>query len=76
MDRIAPEGSAINEATGIGHILMIFLNDFSLKNAEEDLIEREMVLLGLHRRLIGDTYRLLRIASILSSMLTQDSLLT
>jgi hypothetical protein len=56
VDRVAPERIPINETTGIGHILRIFLDDFPLKNAEEDLIERETVCLGFLVRMICNTY--------------------
>jgi len=38
MDRNIGESITINQTTGIGHVVGIVLDDFPLKNAEEDFI--------------------------------------
>jgi len=56
MYRFTKKGVAINQATGIWLVFGIFLDDFALENAEENLIKREIVCLGFFVCVIGDSY--------------------
>ena len=40
------KGITVNQATGIGLIVGIVLNDFTLRDAEKDLVKRKVVSLG------------------------------
>jgi hypothetical protein len=56
VDRCAGKGITVNQATGIGFIVGIVLNDFSLEDAEEDFIERKMVGLGFFVSVVRNPY--------------------
>jgi hypothetical protein len=56
VDRCTGKGITVNQATGIGSIVGIVLNDFSLKDAEEDFIERKMVGLGFFVSVVRNPY--------------------
>jgi hypothetical protein len=46
VDRYIGKGITVNQATGIGLIVGIVLNDFTLKDAEEGFVKRKVVGLG------------------------------
>ncbi len=59
MYRVSTERVAINQATGKGLIIRIPFNDFTLKNADKDFIERQAVCLGFFVSVIGNPYSLI-----------------
>jgi hypothetical protein len=56
MDRHISKGVAIHQTTGIRLIVGIVLDDFSLKDAEENFIEGQTVSLGLFVGVISNPY--------------------
>jgi hypothetical protein len=56
VDRYIGKGITVNQATGIGLIVGIVLNDFSLKDAEKDFVERKVVGLGFFVSVVCNSY--------------------
>jgi hypothetical protein len=56
VNRCAGKGITVDQTTGIGFIVRIVLNDFSLKDAEEDFIERKLVGLGFLVSVVRNPY--------------------
>ena len=59
MYRVSTERVAINQATGKGFIIRIPFDDFTLKNADKDFIERQAVCLGFFISVVGNPYSLI-----------------
>jgi len=55
MHRLTKKSVAINQATGIWLVFRILFNDLTLKNAEENLIKREIICLCFFVGVIGDS---------------------
>lgn len=56
MHRLFAEGFTINQAAGVGLVIRIVLDDFPLKDADEDFIEGETVCLGFFIGVVGNPY--------------------
>jgi hypothetical protein len=54
MNRNTRKSIAVNQATGIRHVIGIVLDDLTLKHAEKDFIERQAIGARLLIRVIGD----------------------
>ena len=59
MYRVSTERVAINQATGKGLIIRILFDDFTLKNADKDFIERQAVGLGFFIGVVSNSYSLI-----------------
>ena len=56
MYRLSAESVAINQATRKGLVIRVILDNLTLKNADEDFVERETINLCLFISVVGNPY--------------------